>query len=165
MTVRAGSDNRGAALDQAQPSQQTGGQRSGVESREIDVAEDGVLVDGAEPAIRGEEPVLEAIDTSGITRTSPSTPGKSLQADHLFAPDDAAAFRDRWDAIQRGFVDDPAAAVRDGDELVTCVIDALKQTFTEQRMDFESGADQPATEPLRLALRRYRSFFERLLAI
>jgi CHAD domain-containing protein len=62
-------------------------------------------------------------------------------------------------------VDDPEQAVRDGDELVTQVIEALRQTFAAQRTEFEKDANPDETEALRLALRRYRSFFERLLAM
>ena len=77
-------------------------------------------------------------------------------------------FRSRWDVVQRGFVDDPQAAVRAGDELVSRVIKSLAETFANQRSELEKGLDQsdaPTTENLRIALRQYRSFFERLLSI
>ena len=86
----------------------------------------------------------------------------------LFTEDAARAFRSRWDAVQRGFVDDPQEAVHAGDELVAQVIKSLAESFSEQRSALEEGlnqADRSSTENLRLALRRYRSFFERLLAI
>ena len=86
----------------------------------------------------------------------------------LFTEDTAKAFRSRWDAVQRGFVDDPQEAVQSGDELVAQVIKSLAESFSEQRAALEGGlnqADRSSTENLRLALRRYRSFFERLLAI
>ena len=84
----------------------------------------------------------------------------------LFAEDVASDFRSRWDVVQRGFVDDPKEAVRAGDELVAQVIKSLAETFSNQRSALEGDqADQASTENLRLALRRYRSFFERLLSI
>jgi hypothetical protein len=86
----------------------------------------------------------------------------------LFTEDAARAFRSRWDVVQRGFVDDPQEAVQAGDELVAQVIKSLAESFSEQRSALEgelSQADRSSTENLRLALRRYRSFFERLLAI
>jgi hypothetical protein len=86
----------------------------------------------------------------------------------LFTEDAAKAFRSRWDAVQRGFVDNPQEAVQAGDELVAQVIKSLAESFSEQRSALERGlnqADRSSTENLRLALRRYRSFFERLLAI
>jgi hypothetical protein len=86
----------------------------------------------------------------------------------LFTEDAAKAFRSRWDVVQRGFVDDPQEAVQAGDELVAQVIKSLAESFSEQRSALEgelNQADRSSTENLRLALRRYRSFFERLLAI
>lgn len=81
----------------------------------------------------------------------------------LFADETATNFRDRWSVIQQGFVDDPQKAVRQGDELVAQVIKSLAETFSKQRAALEG--EQGSTEDLRLALRRYRSFFERLLSI
>ncbi len=86
----------------------------------------------------------------------------------LFTPDAAGEYRSRWDIVQRGFVDDPRQAVRQGDELVAQVMQNLAETFSRERAALESQMDQPdnaSTETLRLALRRYRSFFERLLSI
>jgi hypothetical protein len=84
----------------------------------------------------------------------------------LFASDTASDFRSRWDIVQRGFVDDPKEAVRAGDELVAQVIKSLAESFASQRATIEGDPEDGAsTENLRLALRRYRSFFERLLSI
>ena len=70
--------------------------------------------------------------------------------------------------MQRSFVDNPQEAVHAGDELVAQVIESLAETFSSQRSELENElnqTDQSSTENLRLALRRYRSFFERLLSI
>ncbi len=86
----------------------------------------------------------------------------------LFLADVAAGFRSSWSAVQIGFVDDPHQAVRQADELVAQVMQSLAQTFTDERTKIESQVDeaqQASTEDLRVALRRYRSFFERLLAL
>ena len=81
----------------------------------------------------------------------------------LFTEQAASEFRSRWNMVQQGFVDDPKNAVRQGDELVAQVIKSLAETFATQRTALEG--DHGSTEELRLALRRYRSFFERLLSI
>ena len=122
------------------------------------------LIEGGEE-IAGDGPVLEAIDTSGVSRTRPLTPPTEM--DPLFGQDAATDYRAHWDVVQRSFVDDPKQAVRQGDELVTQIIDALRETFAAQRTEFEKDTDrdQDSTETLRLALRRYRAFFERLLTI
>src|SRR5262252_435538 len=86
----------------------------------------------------------------------------------LFAPDVAKDFRSRWIAVQSSFVDDPRAAVKQGDDLVAQVMKTLTETFSKERADLEGQlgqTDKASTETLRVALRRYRSFFERLLSL
>ena len=80
----------------------------------------------------------------------------------------ARDFRASWDAVQIGFVDDPRQAVRQADDLVRQVLDDLSRSFSNERSALDGGTDtaeQPSTENLRLALRRYRSFFQRLLSL
>lgn len=86
----------------------------------------------------------------------------------LFPQEVANDYHSRWDVVQRGFVDDPRQAVRQGDELVAQVLKNLSESFSNERATLEgqlAKADQASTETLRVALRRYRSFFERLLAV
>jgi hypothetical protein len=86
----------------------------------------------------------------------------------LFPPEVAAGFRERWDQVQIGFVDDPRQAVQQADELVAEVMKSLAASFAEQRSRLESGLGgdaQADTEGLRMALRSYRSFFQRLLSL
>jgi hypothetical protein len=72
-----------------------------------------------------------------------------------------------WTTIQAGFVDSPRDAVQQADSLVAEVMQDLARSFAEERSHLEqqwdSGADVQ-TEDLRVALQRYRSFFQRLLA-
>jgi hypothetical protein len=74
----------------------------------------------------------------------------------------------RWKDIQAEFVDEPSKAVEEADELVAELMQRLATMFAAERSDLEkrwSGDDsQVSTEDLRQGLRRYRSFFERLLA-
>lgn len=86
----------------------------------------------------------------------------------LFQGPQAEDLRRRWDAVQIGFVDDPRAAVRNADELVAQVLRTLAESFSEQRSRIEQGldgSDQANTEAMRVALQRYRSFFQRLLSL
>ncbi|WP_328611351.1 hypothetical protein OG943_20225 [Amycolatopsis sp. NBC_00345] len=89
----------------------------------------------------------------------------SDNAPPLFDEDAVTSFRGRWQNVQTGFVDDPRRAVRDADELVAAVISALASSFAEHKGDLEAQWQQgePATEELRIALRRYRSFFDQLI--
>jgi hypothetical protein len=93
--------------------------------------------------------------------------GDGEQLAPLFAQNMATEYRERWVVVQQGFVDDPRRAVQQGDELVTQVMKNLADTFSRERAALEnklSESDDASTELLRVALRRYRSFFERLLS-
>ena len=73
----------------------------------------------------------------------------------------------RWKDIQAEFVDEPRKAVQDADALVAELMQRLAQMFASEREQLESrwaGGGDVDTEELRHGLRRYRSFFERLLA-
>jgi hypothetical protein len=86
----------------------------------------------------------------------------------MFAGAEAAGYRTQWDAIQTGFVDEPRRAVVEADALVALVIKRLSEVFADERGALEhqwGRGDQISTEDLRVALRKYRSFFERLLSL
>jgi len=87
----------------------------------------------------------------------------------LFDPRVADEMRARWTTIQAGFVDNPRGAVEQADELVAQALQDLARSFARHRSDIEAeataGDQAPSTENLRVALRRYRSFFERLLSL
>lgn len=86
----------------------------------------------------------------------------------LFPADRANDFRSRWETVQGGFVDEPRKAVEDADALVAEVMKQLATTFADERADLEgrwSKGSDVSTEDLRQALRRYRSFFDRLLSL
>jgi hypothetical protein len=86
----------------------------------------------------------------------------------LFAEDASRTFGQRWDTIQAGFVDEPRHAVEEADSLVAETMKQLAETFARERSNLEqqwARGDNVSTEDLRLALRRYRSFFRRLLAV
>jgi hypothetical protein len=86
----------------------------------------------------------------------------------LFSDEKDQDFRAKWHEIQTSFVDEPRQAVERADELVAQLMQQLAQSFSDQRSDLErqwEQAEKVSTEELRLAFRRYRSFFERLLSI
>jgi len=110
--------------------------------------------------------VVSAERTTTIVESPPSTAENS--ATPLFASADAQAFRSRWEKIQIGFVDEPRKSVEQADELVAAVIKRLAEVFADERNKLEhewDKGDSVSTEDLRIALRRYRSFFDRLLSV
>jgi hypothetical protein len=76
-----------------------------------------------------------------------------------FGDDDVERFRGRWKELQADFVDDPERAVRGADQLVGEVL----ATITERKRALDEEWHGGDTEQLRVALRRYRSFLDRLL--
>ena len=99
----------------------------------------------------------------------------------LSAPDDFAGFNvvargpaqdtdrlgARWREIQTSFVDEPRESVAAADQLVADLMQQLAATFSREREQLESQwdrGDNVSTEELRVALTRYRSFFDRLLS-
>ena len=86
----------------------------------------------------------------------------------LFPSDHAEQLHQRWTAIQSGFVDEPRRSVEDADSLVAAAIRHVAETFADERSRLESQwdrGDDVSTEDLRVALRRYRSFFDRILSM
>jgi hypothetical protein len=74
----------------------------------------------------------------------------------------------RWRDIQSGFVDEPRRAVMDADALVADLMQRLTRMFATEREELQSrwmAGDGASTEELRQGLRRYRSFFERLISV
>jgi hypothetical protein len=63
-------------------------------------------------------------------------------------------------------VDDPHGATDEAQALVTEVVDSLTAALVEQRTDLDGwrSGEGHDTEHLRVALRRYRDFFDRLLS-
>ncbi len=86
----------------------------------------------------------------------------------LFGPEATDRYQARWRDVQTDFVDDPRRAVSQADQLVAEVMQALARTFSEERAGLEGQWDtggDVSTEDLRIAMRRYRSFFSRLLSL
>ena len=89
-------------------------------------------------------------------------------AEPLLPRDEINDLRSRWHDIQGSFVDDPRRAVEEADMLVANAIKLLAESFSNERSRMEhewDRGDQVDTESLRNALRKYRSFFERLLNV
>ena len=88
--------------------------------------------------------------------------------DELLFAADPSGLRSRWDDIQAAFVDDPTECVQKADALVEEVVEQLTAGFSEARSRLEAQwarGEHASTEDLRVALQRYREFFQRLLAV
>jgi hypothetical protein len=86
----------------------------------------------------------------------------------LFEEEAATKFRSRWLAIQSKFVDDPRDSVKQADDLVADIIKSVTMSISDRRISLEkqwNSGENVSTEDMRVALKRYRSFFERLLTL
>jgi len=116
-----------------------------------------------------------AADGSTMPRSStlpnPAATDGATSADHaepMFPSGEVEGFRTRWVEVQTGFVDEPRNAVEQADGLVAEMMKRLAQVFADERSKLEeqwSRGDDISTEDLRQALRRYRSFMDRLLSV
>jgi hypothetical protein len=101
-------------------------------------------------------------------RGAPARAGNGEEPSPLLSGQQTDEFRSRWNTIQTSFVDEPRKTVEQADELVAEIMQRLAQSFSDQRSNLErqwEHAEGVSTEDLRLALRRYRSFFDRLLSL
>ncbi|MER6036567.1 hypothetical protein ABT133_22075 [Streptomyces sp. NPDC001835] len=125
---------------------------------------------GSEAAGATAEPAGDtaAARGAGAAAEAARAPGASEdESPQLLTDGEEQGFRDRWQTIQGKFVDDPREAVHDADALVADVMRTLATTFDQHKKDLEgqwSQGERVDTEELRGALRRYRSFFNRLLS-
>jgi hypothetical protein len=105
--------------------------------------------------VKGQKP--EAPDKPAVSEPVP-----------LFSDSEMKDFRSQWSILQTGFVDEPRQTVEGADKLVAAVMQRLAEGFANERSGLEKqweSGDNVSTEDLRVALQRYRSFFDRLLKL
>lgn len=126
------------------------------------------VVDTADQPAEGGRMVKETVAEHEARMDSPAVDREQNDLAPLFESGEAEKFRTRWLAIQSKFVDDPSQSVKEADDLVADVIQNITRNFADRRGSLEkqwSGGGDTSTEDLRLALKQYRSFFERLLTL
>ncbi|WBB66757.1 hypothetical protein [Micromonospora sp. WMMD812] len=122
----------------------------------------------ADPAIAGATGAATTGAAGDLAAAGTSRPAGSTVAAEpvfLFDADTAQGFRDRWRDVQLRFVDDPRAAAGDAQALVEEAMEALSAALAAQRTALGGwqGAGSADTEELRMAVRRYRDFLDRVL--
>ena len=113
---------------------------------------------------------IELPDSTNATNnaTNDATNATSItDAGPLFPDDELQNFRARWSQVQTSFVDEPRHAVEQADSLVANVVKRIAEQFSTERAKLEDQwgkGDDVSTEDFRQSLKRYRSFFDRLLS-
>jgi hypothetical protein len=132
--------------------------QAGREAAEREAAE--AAADAAEPG------AAEAQATEEPAAAQPATAAAAAaQPDALLASLDAEGARNRFLDIQAGFVDEPHQAVEEAGRFVDELVQRVTEALQGHRAQLQTPADDASTEDLRLALRSYRQFVDRLLGL
>jgi len=126
-------------------------------------------IESADPGIRARNQSDSGANTAASGAGVATVRAKTEEGlGPLFSSDEANKLQSRWDSVQVAFVDEPRQAVEDADRLIATTMKRLAEMFAEERQKLEhqwDRGDNVSTEDLRQALRRYRSFFSRLLKV
>jgi hypothetical protein len=170
LAARTDSDDSDSSLEREQPTERTSGpnvhgDQDSFQSSQADAA--------PIPDPRADQPQMDSRASDGgvppgATSGEVETQTSSAGTDHepLFPSDQSDRFTARWQEIQTSFVDHPREAVAEADTLVADLMQRLAASFSQERERLETQwdrGDDVSTEELRVALTRYRSFFDRLL--
>jgi len=112
--------------------------------------------------------VEEHLSTADFVAGGGPAKAREMTQGPLLPQDFVDDLRSRWDRVQTGFVDEPRAAVKEADELVAQAMKRLAEVFSDERARLEQQwdrGDDVNTEDLRIALQKYRTFFQRLLSV
>ena len=138
------------------------------ERRELSTADIAAEARGSRAPERASERERERSTTAVMEPPEAVSSEPEESREPLFSPEEAGPMRERWQTIQAAFVDEPRESVQRADTLVAETIKQLAEGFARERSRLEAqwgrGGDI-STEDLRQALRRYRSFFDRLLSL
>jgi hypothetical protein len=99
---------------------------------------------------------------------APMRPGDVGETHISFWDDEAVRhFRSEWHEVKAEFVDDPVTALTRAHDLLTDAVNELTESMLAERDDLDPlrTTSSPDTESMRMAMRGYREFLERILAL
>jgi hypothetical protein len=117
---------------------------------------------------RAEAGEVEGQSREGQSRRRGPSAEPREEAESLLPVDEAEGLRRTWLELQARFVEEPRDSVADADRLVGQVIERIEERFDSERSRLEAAwasGEDVSTEELRIALQRYRDFFDRLLGM
>ena len=132
-----------------------------------DLAHGGRASETTGPRPVASERAVSETNSDRLTEMKRSEPQNSGSTP-LFPNSELEQLRTRWKEIQINFVDEPRKAVEQADGLVASAMKRLAEVFADERAKLEKQwdrGDNVSTEDLRVALQRYRTFFDRLLSV
>ncbi|MEV4413360.1 hypothetical protein [Catellatospora sp. NPDC049609] len=132
----------------------------------------GDIVDEATPAGTDQVPdptptdeVVGGPDAVEQPVTGTADVDEVVAAASLWSAGAADGLRERWQAAQLRFVDDPAAVAAEMRDIVAETVEQLQQSVAARRAELDEAFNGAGTdtERLRQAVQRYRDFHEQLL--
>ena len=121
------------------------------------------------PAPVAEPPAEPPADTAAADTAAAETAAADAPAaaapGALLGSLDAGEVRGRFLDIQAGFIDEPRQAVEEAGRFVDDLLRQVADSLQQQRSQLAGATDEASTEDLRLALRAYRQFVDRLLGL
>ncbi|MGX6604917.1 hypothetical protein ACWKSP_22720 [Micromonosporaceae bacterium Da 78-11] len=122
-------------------------------------------LEDAEPVRRGRRAAPDDEDTPDEVGMRPG----DVEPGHIaFWDDDATRhFRAAWHEVKAEFVDDPVTALTRAHDLLTDAVNELTEALLAERDELDPlrGTATPDTESMRMAMRGYREFLDRILAL
>ena len=121
---------------------------------------------GAEPAQRGRQ--AAAVGGLAGEPDAPLRPGDVGLGQIAFWDEEAIAhFRSEWHEVKAEFVDDPVTALTRAHDLLTDAVNELTEALLAERDELDPlrTTGTPDTESMRMAMRGYREFLDRILAL
>jgi hypothetical protein len=129
-------------------------------------------LEDAEPARRGRRAAPDDDDDEPEAQypreDQPLRPGDVAEGHIAFWDDDATRhFRAAWHEVKAEFVDDPVRALTRAHDLLTDAVNELTEALLAERDELDPlrGTATPDTESMRMAMRGYREFLDRILSL
>jgi hypothetical protein len=119
---------------------------------------------------RSTQDFVGTAERENITQLEQTAPRKTEESlpEQWLGSAEIDELKSRWNLIQGEFVDEPHTAVEQAKTLVAEMVDKVERKLSEQQSSLNEsidGHEEISTEDLRIALQRYRSFFNRLLTL
>jgi len=114
--------------------------------------------------------LVDAAEEENLDRTQRATSNEVPESwqEVLLSGEEIDELQSRWNSIQIEFVDEPRNSVEQADALVAEAMEKITRMFSEKRATLDEqwvNHEDISTEDLRIALKRYRSFFNRLITL
>jgi hypothetical protein len=125
-------------------------------------------LEDAEPARRGRRAAPDQAEDEPATEDGPLRPGDVAAGHIAFWDEDAVRhFRAAWHEVKAEFVDDPVTALTRAHDLLTDAVNELTEAMLAERDELDPlrGTGTPDTESMRMAMRGYREFLDRIMAL